>query len=70
VIVNELPETVHGPDALKLTPSPELAVAESAIGETPYVTGDEGAVKLIDWDAMLIDKVVDAPAGLLFASPA
>jgi hypothetical protein len=31
----------------KVTASPELAVADNVIGETPYVTGDAGAVKLI-----------------------
>jgi hypothetical protein len=35
-MVSVLPLTVPGPDTtLKVTGSPELAVAESAIGETP-----------------------------------
>jgi hypothetical protein len=43
-----LPETVQGPDETpKVNASPELAFALKEIGETPYVTGLAGAVKLI-----------------------
>jgi hypothetical protein len=60
VNVNVLPETEHGPeDQLKLTPNPELAEAERTMGETPYVTGDEGAVNDIVCDAAPIVSVVE-----------
>jgi hypothetical protein len=43
-----VPETEHDPDdTLKATASPELAEAESEIGDTPYVTGLAGAAKVI-----------------------
>jgi hypothetical protein len=43
------PETVAGPErTLKLTANPELANAESEIGDTPYVTGDAGCANVID----------------------
>jgi hypothetical protein len=48
VIVNVLPDIVPGPETtLKVTARPELEEADSAIGDTPYVTGDAGAAKVI-----------------------
>jgi hypothetical protein len=47
VILSVLPLTDAGPVTLKVTGSPDVAVADSVIGETPYVTGDAGGVKLI-----------------------
>jgi len=48
VIVSVLPEIVAGPETtLKETGKPELEDADSATGETPYVTGDAGAVNVI-----------------------
>src|SRR5271156_2364930 len=45
-MVSVLPLTIAGPEiTLKVTGSPELAVAESMIGVTPKVTGLGGAVK-------------------------
>jgi hypothetical protein len=39
---------VHGPEeTLKVTVSPELAVALREIADTPYVTGLAGAGKVI-----------------------
>ena len=48
MIVSVLPQIVAGPETtLKETGKPELEDAESAIGDTPYVTGDAGAAKVI-----------------------
>jgi hypothetical protein len=47
VTVSVVPLTVAGPVALKVTANPEVAVAESVIGATPYVTGEAGAAKVI-----------------------
>jgi hypothetical protein len=67
VIVKMFPVTVAGPDrTLKLPPSPELADAESEIGDTPYVTGDAGGA---NWGAWVIVTVVPALEGLFWLSP-
>ena len=48
MIVSVLPEIVAGPETtLKETGKPELEDADSATGETPFVTGDAGAGKVI-----------------------
>jgi len=48
VIVSVLALIVPGPETtLKVTGKPELAVADSVIGETPQVTGDAGAVNVM-----------------------
>jgi hypothetical protein len=60
VIVSVVPLTVAGPEVtLKVTVNPEVAVADSVIGETGYVTGEVGAVKLIVCDASLTTIVCD-----------
>jgi hypothetical protein len=49
-MVSVLPLTVAGPEiTLKVTGSPELAVAYSMIGPTPKVTGVAGAVNVMVW---------------------
>jgi hypothetical protein len=51
VIVSVLPLTVPGPETiLNVTANPELAVADKVIGLTPYVTGEDGAAKVIVCD--------------------
>jgi len=56
------PETVQVPEVtLNAIAKPELAVAESAIGDTPYITGDAGAVKLIACDALVTVTVGAEP---------
>jgi hypothetical protein len=64
VKVSAAPETEHAPLAVKDTARPELADADSPIAETPNVTGDVGAVKVIVWDAWftVIVSVTDAAA--------
>jgi hypothetical protein len=70
VIVKIFPETVAGPDrTLKLTPNPELADAESEIGDTPYITGDAGGANVIDCGAWVIVTVIPALEGLFWLSP-
>jgi hypothetical protein len=70
VIVNVLPETEHGPeDQLKLTASPELVEADRAIGETPSLTGDEGAVKAMACDAWVTVSVPVPEANAKSAFP-
>jgi hypothetical protein len=47
-MVSVLPLIEPGPETtLKVTLRPEVEEAESVMGDTPYVTGDEGAVKVI-----------------------
>ena len=52
-----LPLLVAGPAMVKVTGNPEVAVADSVIGGTPYVTGDAGAGKAIVWAAKLTVKL-------------
>ncbi len=48
VTVRVPPDIVPGPETtVNVTPRPELAVAERLTGETPYVTGEAGGVKVI-----------------------
>jgi hypothetical protein len=48
VIVSVLPLTVAGPETtLNAIASPELALPDSVIGDTPYVTGEVGCVKVM-----------------------
>ena len=60
VTVRVLPVIVPGPETTpKVTAFPEAPpVAVSAIGETPYVTGEDG-VKLMLCDAWVIVKFAD-----------
>jgi hypothetical protein len=60
-MVRVLPEIDPGPDwTLKITGLPEAPpVAESVIGETPYVTGDVGAGKLMVCGAGLIVRGIE-----------
>jgi hypothetical protein len=71
-MVSVLPEIEPGPDAtLKVTALPDPPpVADKAIGETPNVTGDDGAVKLMVCGALLTtrvpaDTVAEGKLGLL-----
>jgi hypothetical protein len=54
---------------LKATGKPELAVAESAIGATPTVTGEVGAVNVIVCEACTLVRETDELTALLFALP-
>jgi hypothetical protein len=55
-MVRVLPVMDAGPETtLKVTAKPELAVADSAIGETPYVTGAASEAKLmVCFDALTV----------------
>jgi len=70
-MVNVLLETVPGPETtLKTTAFPEEPpAADKAIGATPYVTGEAGAMKLIVCDAWLTTTVPEPAAELLLPSP-
>lgn len=62
VSVTVLPRTVHDPDAVKLTASPEEAVALTTNGASPKVLFAK-APKVMDWFALF--TVVTAVAELL-----
>jgi hypothetical protein len=46
---------------LKVTVSPEVEVADNVIGETPYVTGEVGWVKVMVWEAWPTVKLCGLP---------
>ena len=60
-----MPEIVPAPvlvgSTLKVTVSPEVAVPDSAMGETPYVTGEVGWGKVMVCVALLTAKLCKLP---------
>ena len=65
VMVSVAPLIVAGPVAVKVTVRPELAVADSLMGLTPYTTGEVGGAKVIVCVACVIVTLTAADVTVL-----